>query len=80
MRYYKSACSLGSTRVHDDYSVIGSEFCDFLASVLTYRLLDAFDRAGLLESLTYRKIMAVLKRVKKVRSGKEEWKTREIMI
>ena len=30
MRYYKSACQFDETRVHNDYSVIGSEFCDFL--------------------------------------------------
>jgi transposase len=32
MRFYKSACEFDETRVHDDYSVIGTEFCDFLAS------------------------------------------------
>jgi hypothetical protein len=29
MRYCKSACEFGETRVHDDYSVTGSEFCGF---------------------------------------------------
>lgn len=29
LRYYKSACEFDETRVQDDYSVIGSEFCDF---------------------------------------------------
>ena len=41
--YYKSACEFDETRVHDDYSVIGSEFCDFLSTVLTQRLIKAFD-------------------------------------
>ena len=45
MRYYKSALEFDETRVHDDYSVIGSEFCDFLASVLTFRMIAAFDKA-----------------------------------
>ena len=39
MRFYKSACEFDETRVHDDYSVIGSEFCDFLSTVLTFRLI-----------------------------------------
>jgi transposase len=73
MRYYKSALELDETRVHDDYSVIGSEFCDFLASVLTFRLIHAFDKAKLLEKMTYKKVMAVLKRAKKARVGNSDW-------
>ena len=74
MRYYKSACEFDETRVQDDYSVIGSEFCDFLATVLTFRLIKAFDKAGLLEKMTYGKVMGVLKRAKKTRLPDEDWK------
>ena len=74
MRYYKSACEFDETRVQDDYSVIGSEFCDFLATVLTFRLIKAFDRAGLLETMTYSKVMGILRRAKKTRLPDEEWK------
>lgn len=73
MRYYKSACEFDETRVQDDYSVIGSEFCDFLSTLLTFRLINAFDKAGLLEEYTYKKIMSVLSRSKKARAGDEEW-------
>ena len=73
MRYYKSACEFDETRVQDDYSVIGSEFCDFLSTLLTFRLIDAFDKAGLLEDYTYRKILSVLIRAKKARVGSENW-------
>lgn len=73
MRYYKSACEFDETRVQDDYSVIGSEFCDFLATVLTFRLIKAFDKARLLEKMTYGKVMGVLKRAKKTRLPEEEW-------
>lgn len=74
MRYYKSACEFDETRVHDDYSVIGSEFCDFLATVLTFRLLRAFDEAGLLEKRGYGRIMSILRRAKKVRLDGDEWR------
>ena len=74
MRFYKSACEFDETRVQDDYSVIGSEFCDFLSTLLTFRLIKAFDRAKLLEERTYKKIMSVLARAKKVRSDGSEWK------
>ena len=73
MRYYKSACEFDETRIQDDYSVIGSELCDFLATVLTFRLIKAFDKAGLLEKMTYGKVMGVLKRAKNTRLPEEEW-------
>ena len=73
MRYYKSACEFDETRVQDDYSVIGSEFCDFLSTVLTFRLMKQFDRAKLLEDRTYKKLMSVLERAKKVRVDDKDW-------
>lgn len=73
MRYYKSACQFDDTRVQDDYSVIGSEFCDFLSTVLTFRLIKAFGSAKLLEKHTYKKLMATLKRVKKIRLMNADW-------
>jgi len=73
MRFYKSACEFDETRVHDDYSVIGSEFCDFLSTVLTFRLIKRFDEAKVLEKYTYKKIMSILTRAKKVNLDGENW-------
>ena len=73
MRFYKSACEFDETRVQDDYSVIGSEFCDFLSTILTFRLMKQFDRANLLEERTYKKLMSVLERAKKVKTEGEDW-------
>lgn len=73
MRFYKSACEFDETRVQDDYSVIGSEFCDFLSTLLTFRLIKAFDKANLLEERTYKKILSVLTRAKKVRIEGGDW-------
>lgn len=73
MRFYKSACEFDETRVQDDYSVIGSEFCDFLSTLLTFRLLKMFDKAGLLEERTYKKIMSVLDRAKKTHITGQDW-------
>lgn len=50
------------TRVHNDYSVIGSECCNFLSTLLTFRLLKCFDRACLLNEMNYGKVMSLLKR------------------
>ena len=73
MRFYKAACEFDETRVQDDYSVIGSEFCDFLSSVLTFRLIREFDKVGLLEKHTYKSLHAVLGRAKKVRIDEGGW-------
>ncbi len=73
MRFYKSACEFDETRVQDDYSVIGSEFCDFLSTLLTFRLIKAFDQAQLLEGRTYKKILSILTRAKKVRLEENGW-------
>ncbi len=73
MRYYKNACQFDETRVHDDYSVIGSEFCDFLSTVLTFRLLKKFEETELINSYTYKKILSVLNRAKKIRIDNGDW-------
>lgn len=69
----KAACGFDETRVHDDYSVMGSEFCDFLSTLLTFRRLKSFDKCKLLDSMTYGKIMAQLKRAKKIRLDESGW-------
>ena len=74
MKYYKSACEFDETRVHSDYSVIASEFCDFLATVLTYRLINKFTATGLLKQRNYGKVMSILRRAKKVKVGDGEWR------
>ena len=73
MRYYKNACQFDDTRVQDDYSLLGSEFCDFLATVVTFRIIKAFDAAKLLEKRNYSRIMAILRRAKKARMEGEGW-------
>ena len=73
MRFYKSACEFDETRVHNDYSVHGSEFCDFLSTLLTFRLLNFFDEKGILLDMTYKQTMKVLKRAQKVKDD-GNWK------
>lgn len=73
MRYYKSACEFDETHVQNDYSVIGSEFIDFLSTLLTFKLIKAFDKADLLGKYTYKKLMSVLTRAKKARVDGEAW-------
>lgn len=73
MRYYKHACEFDETRVQDDYSVIGSEFCNFLSTLLTFRIIKEFDKVEILKKMTYKKAMHILKRAKKARIEDGEW-------
>ena len=74
MRFYKATEEFDETRVHSDVSVIGSEFCNFLATVLTSRLVKRFDEAGLLDEYTYGRVMKLLMRAQMVReAGTREW-------
>lgn len=38
MRYYRHACEFGTTRIHSNLPVTGSEFADLPATVLTFLL------------------------------------------
>lgn len=66
MRYYKNALGFDATRVQNDYSVIGSEFIDFISTVITFFLINLFDKKGLFMEMNYKKIMRILARAKKV--------------
>ena len=66
MRYYKVSNGLDDTRVHSDLSVMGSEFVNFLSTLMTFRLIREFGRKGLLEKATYGEIMKDLSRSKRV--------------
>ncbi len=67
MKYYKHALSFDTTRMHNDYSVIGSEFCDFISTIITFRLIKKFNSCKLLEKNTYSNILKILRRAKKIR-------------
>lgn len=64
IRMYKDAEELETTRVQDDPSVIASEFINFIATVMTSRLFNEFDRCSLFENDTYKNIMDDLAVVK----------------
>lgn len=75
MRYYKQACEFDETREHGDYSVLGSEFCCFLSTVMTYRLINRFEEAGLLKSHGYKKTVKLLARAKKIKPPGKDWES-----
>ena len=56
-RYYKSNVGLDKTGAQADFEVIGSEFINFVASVLTCRIISKMSRCGVLEKLSYKTVM-----------------------
>ena len=73
-RYYKNVTNFDDTKVHSDYSVYGSEFVNFISSVMTARLLRRFEETGLFSEMTYNDIMSQLSSAKKVNTnGNGEW-------
>ncbi len=54
---YKSDECLDHTDVQGDFSVIGSEFINFLSTVATCRILKKTEAAGLLDNMSYAELM-----------------------
>ncbi len=72
--FYKSSLINDVSRVNHDHWQLGSEFCDFLASLLSLRLINKFDQSKLLEKYSFAKLLEILNKVQKERSSdKEEW-------
>ncbi len=57
---YKSDEGLDQTRVQGDFSVMGSEFVDFIATVITTRIIKEAERRGVLEEFSYGEMMEEL--------------------
>ena len=50
---FKQDDCINTTRVQNDYSVMGSNFVQFITSLITSRLVSKFEKAGLLEEYTF---------------------------
>ena len=73
-RYYKNVTDFDDTKVHSDYAVYGSEFVNFISSVMTSRIIRKFEDAGLFAEMSYKDIMSRLASAKKVETlGNGEW-------
>lgn len=56
-RYYKSDVELDKTGAQADFEVIGSEFINFIATILTCRIIDKMSQCGVLDNLSYKTVM-----------------------
>ena len=59
-RMYKGILSLNTTRVHDDCSVIGTEFVNYLSSIITCKMKSVVKEQGLFKDYTLRDIIGRL--------------------
>ena len=55
--YYKADITQNQTNVQSDFSVMGMEFINFLSSLLTCRIVEKAQKAGLLKQVTYGVLM-----------------------
>lgn len=75
-RAYKHITEFTDGREHSDAAIIGSEFVNFISSVITSKLINVFDKTELLKEYTYREIMEFLNSAYKYKtSEKSGWKT-----
>lgn len=70
-RMYKGILSLNTTRVHDDWSVVGTEFINYLSTIMICRMKNVLKEKELFKSYTFKDIMDRLADVIKVSSDKE---------
>ncbi len=56
-KMYKDILSLNTTRENDNYSTIGSEFINFLSTIMTCRVKNKIEKKGLFKKHTYNDII-----------------------
>lgn len=55
--HYKNDLCLDVTRGHSDYAVAGSEFINFIAVLITARMLNRAEQAGVLDKMTWKELI-----------------------
>lgn len=67
--FYKNTEQLDQTNVQGDYSVYGNEFVNTIASIITNRMIQKAEKAGLLKENTYGELLDDLNEAWRIRSG-----------
>lgn len=58
--------------------MIGTKLINFVSTVITFRLIYMFNQTWLFETMSYRKIMKILDKAKKVNTGDGDWELLKI--
>lgn len=73
-KLYWDILMFDQTNVHDDWSVVGTEFINFLSIIMTHRLKKTFAEVPLLKNMPYIHSIKKLKRASMIRDDNGEWK------
>lgn len=78
-RFYKNILEMDETRVHGDYSLLGTEFVNLLSVICTCRLRKAFLNCGRISRVPFTKVMRRLRRGIMIRDGPGgKWRPKQI--
>jgi len=77
-RLYKGVLEFDKTRVHGDFSVMGSEFVNFISVLVRGRLERALSRAESLKGSPLKSSLRMLRRAAMVRGPDGEWRLRKV--
>ena len=75
--FYKNTEQLDQTCVQNDYSVIGNEFVNTITSIITNRMIQKAEKAGLLKENTYGEILDDLNESWRMKSAPPEAHTED---
>lgn len=70
--FYKNTEQLDQTCVQNDYSVIGNEFVNTITSIITNRMIQKAEKAGLLKESTYGELLDDLNESWRMKTGSLE--------
>ncbi len=71
-KQYKTGLEADETRVQGDFEVIGSEFINFISTIITSRMVKAEREAGLLEKHSYGEILEDLREIWRLTESEEK--------
>jgi len=77
-RFYKDILKFDQTKVHEDCSVIGTEFINFLSVLIVCRIRKVFSGIEMIDGVPYDTVMKKLKRVTKIKESDGTWTFRKI--
>ena len=77
-RMYKDIEDLDETRVHSDYSAMGTQFVNYLSTVLSCRLVKHFGTVSELDTVPYKQVLRLLRLGQKAKDAEGEWRPRRL--
>ena len=67
-----------TTNARNDFSIVGNEFINFFAAIMTSRLVRCFDENGLSKEMEYHKFLDILTSARKIKDEKGNWHFRKL--